>query len=224
VIVAADRLTSQAANAFLKTLEEPPAKSVLLLLTTEPQRMLETVLSRCLRLSFVGDTGGPREPERLAWLRTFCGVAAGGQQTLLGRYQLLGVLLTELARLKTLLTDQLTARSPLQRYDDLNPELRDRWETELAAAIEAEYRRQRGELLACVQWWLRDVWLLTHQLVGRSLTYPEVEANSRTVATNLSPEAAMENLGILERTQWLLASNVQEALALEVGLLKLKLQ
>jgi DNA polymerase-3 subunit delta' len=33
VIVAADRLNSQAANAFLKTLEEPPAQSVLILLS-----------------------------------------------------------------------------------------------------------------------------------------------------------------------------------------------
>src|SRR5580704_7479335 len=55
IIVAADRLNAQAANAFLKTLEEPPAKSVIILLTTEPQRLLETVVSRCLRLNFSGD-------------------------------------------------------------------------------------------------------------------------------------------------------------------------
>ena len=40
VIVAADRLNVHAANAFLKTLEEPPAKSVLILLSIEPQRLL----------------------------------------------------------------------------------------------------------------------------------------------------------------------------------------
>ena len=38
VLVAVDRLRTEAANAFLKTLEEPPAKSILILLTTEPQR------------------------------------------------------------------------------------------------------------------------------------------------------------------------------------------
>ena len=38
VIVAADRLNPQAANAFLKTLEEPPPETVLILLTTEPGR------------------------------------------------------------------------------------------------------------------------------------------------------------------------------------------
>ena len=52
VVVAADRLRVEGANAFLKTLEEPPADSVLVLLTTDPQRVLETIVSRCLRLSF----------------------------------------------------------------------------------------------------------------------------------------------------------------------------
>lgn len=223
VVVAADRMTAAAANAFLKTLEEPPVKSVLLLLTTEPQRILETVTSRCLRLSFAADTGGPRQPEQLAWLRGFAGVAGGREPTLLGRYRLLGSLLGELARLKVLIDEQLTARSPMQRYEDVDPDLRDRWETELAAAIESEYRRQRGELLACVQWWLRDVWLRAQRFSAWSLTYPEIEESTGVVAGRLSPRDAMENLGIIERTQWLLGSNVQEALAIEVGLLQLKL-
>ena len=136
---------------------------------------------------------------------------------------MLGSLLAELARLKARISEQLTARSPLQRYEDVDPELRDRWETELAAATEAEYRRQRGELLACLQWWLRDVWIQGEQIAGRSLAYPELETESGAVAGRVSPRDAMENLGVIERTQWLLGSNVQEALALEVGLLKLKL-
>jgi hypothetical protein len=43
------------------------------------------------------------------------------------------------------------------------------------------------------------------------------------VADRLSSEDAMDNLQQLETTQRLLFTNVQEALALEVGLLKLKL-
>src|ERR1051326_4479019 len=48
-IVGADRMNAQAANAFLKTLEEPPPGSILDRKSTEPQRILETILSRCLR-------------------------------------------------------------------------------------------------------------------------------------------------------------------------------
>src|SRR5215475_4467582 len=69
VIVAADRLRVEAANAFLKTLEEPPAKSILILLTTEPQRILETILSRCLRLNFGGDAPRPLGNVQKEWLK-----------------------------------------------------------------------------------------------------------------------------------------------------------
>src|SRR5665213_284430 len=56
IISGTDRLNAQAANAFLKTLEEPPPKSVLILLSTEASRILETILSRCLRLNFSAET------------------------------------------------------------------------------------------------------------------------------------------------------------------------
>ena len=58
--------------------------------------------------------------------------------------------------------ETLTARSPLQRYDEVEKgNLRDKWEDELAAAIEAEYRRQRADWLMLLQLWLRDVWFRT---------------------------------------------------------------
>ena len=50
VIVDADRLMAQASNAFLKTLEEPPSRSILLLLTAVPGALLETVQSRCIQI------------------------------------------------------------------------------------------------------------------------------------------------------------------------------
>ena len=45
-------LTPEAFNAFLKTLEEPPEYAVFILATTDPQRLLPTVLSRCQRYDF----------------------------------------------------------------------------------------------------------------------------------------------------------------------------
>ena len=50
VIIDADRMNESAANAFLKTLEEPPANCLLLLLTTAPDRLLTTILSRCINI------------------------------------------------------------------------------------------------------------------------------------------------------------------------------
>lgn len=45
-------LTASAFNALLKTLEEPPAHIVFILATTEPQKLPETILSRCQRFDF----------------------------------------------------------------------------------------------------------------------------------------------------------------------------
>jgi len=223
IVVAADRLNPQAANAFLKTLEEPPANSILILLSTEPQRILETILSRCLRLNFAGEAGRLRDPSLLAWLKELSEMATAEQRSLLVRYRLLSVLLNKLNTVKAAITEAITKRSPLERYEDAEPKLREKWEEELAAAIEAEYRRQRTDLLVGVQWWLRDIWLETLRLGHEMFTYPELAAMIQQVARRISPEQAMENLRLLEQTQRLLASNVQEALVLEVGLLKLKL-
>src|ERR1044071_7459925 len=114
VIVSADRLNTSAANSFLKTLEEPPPRSILVLLTTESERILETIVSRCLRLSFAGDGEMRLEPAELAWLAGFAEVAASEQKSLIGRYRLMDRLLKKLTELKTAIDERLTASSPLQ--------------------------------------------------------------------------------------------------------------
>ncbi len=52
IIDEAHMLTTQACNALLKTLEEPPANTVFILATTDPNKLPATILSRCIRLDF----------------------------------------------------------------------------------------------------------------------------------------------------------------------------
>ena len=127
-----------------------------------------------------------------------------------------------LGELKTEITKNLTGRSPLEIYEDAEPYLREKWEDELAAGIEAEYRRQRAEILTGLQWWLRDIWLAVLNVGTGMLSYPEMAAQAQAVARRISVEQAMENLQVMGQTHWLLGSNVQEALVLEVGLLQLR--
>lgn len=224
IISAADRMTVQAANAFLKTLEEPPPKSVLILLTTEPGRILETIISRCMRLNFGGEGTRKWDAALLGWLEGFSELAGAEQKSLLGRYRLMDVLARRLAEMKSRVEEEMAARSPLEKYADVevDAKLREQWEKELAAASEAEYRRQRSDLLLLVQWWLRDVWLLTLAGGREFLNFPDV-AGAEQVAGRLTSPKALENLQVVEQTQRLLYTNVQEALTLEVGLLKLNL-
>jgi DNA polymerase-3 subunit delta' len=227
IISDADRMTNPAsknaaANAFLKTLEEPPPGSVIILLSTEPSRILETILSRCLRLNFSAETVRALQPEQAIWLQQFSSAAAAEQKSLCGRYRLLDSLLQRLGAIKAQTEEHLSARSPLEKYGDAEKDLREKWETELTAAVEAEYRRRRGEVLLLLQWWLRDVWLHTLALGEALLHLPQI-AGADEIARRINPRQARENLLVMEQTQRLLHSNVQEALALEVGLLKLQL-
>jgi len=72
VIFDAERMclgSASAANAFLKTLEEPPAHTLILLTSGRPAMLLPTIISRCLRLDLGFediDAGVVHEPEWIA--------------------------------------------------------------------------------------------------------------------------------------------------------------
>jgi DNA polymerase-3 subunit delta' len=220
IITAADRLNVNAANAFLKTLEEPPRRSLLILLTTEPERILETIESRCLRLRLAGGENVRISPANLDWLRQFA-AAATGETGVLASYTLADRLVARLTELKETIETQLRARSPLETYPDAEPDQRERWEDELTASIAAEYRRQRTELLAAVQAWLHDVWVATVDGQSDVSFVPALAPATRRVAARLTPATAARNLAILDRLNRQLHTNAQEALVLEVGFLQL---
>lgn len=221
ILVGADRLNANAANAFLKTLEEPPSRSLLILLSTEPDRLLETILSRCLRLAFPTRRG--LAPAHLAWLQSFVPRFRDSASSILARYQLLDGLLKQLASLRASAESEIKARSPAHHHRDADASLQDQWEDEAKAATEAEYRRRRSQTLQALQWWLRDVWITAQDHPAALLAIPELAEETRHAAGRLSPSQALANLDLLERTQSLLHTNVQEALALEVAMLRLDL-
>lgn len=66
VIHPADRMTVAAANALLKTLEEPSGRAVLMLVTSRLSSLLATVRSRCQRLDFAV----PAREQALGWLQS----------------------------------------------------------------------------------------------------------------------------------------------------------
>ena len=74
VIRDADRLMPQAANAFLKTLEEPPPGSLLLLTSELPEALLETIRSRCISVVLHAGSRPPADSreERLTGIMEKC--------------------------------------------------------------------------------------------------------------------------------------------------------
>ena len=69
ILSPADSLNRFAANALLKTLEEPPAHTLLILVASEPSRLPVTILSRCQRIR----VRAPARAQSISWLRASCG-------------------------------------------------------------------------------------------------------------------------------------------------------
>lgn len=136
IVDAADEMNPSAANALLKTLEEPPDRATLLLIAHQPSRLLPTIRSRCrsLRLAPLGvqdmaaalDQAGaetPPHPERLAAL---AGGSVGAALRLmaldgLALYEEVIALLASLPRLDRpralALADRAAARGGAERFE-----------------------------------------------------------------------------------------------------------
>jgi DNA polymerase III subunit delta' len=71
ILSPADVLNRFAANALLKTLEEPPARTILILVATQPSRLPATILSRCQRVRIPA----PDRAESVSWLESTRGKA-----------------------------------------------------------------------------------------------------------------------------------------------------
>jgi DNA polymerase-3 subunit delta' len=71
IIYEADRMNMESSNAFLKTLEEPPARTTLLLLTTRPYALLPTIRSRVLNFRFPTTTTPLAIDGWAAWLEDY---------------------------------------------------------------------------------------------------------------------------------------------------------
>jgi DNA polymerase-3 subunit delta' len=147
VIVDANCMGEEASNAFLKTLEEPPAQTVILLHTAEPQRLLPTILSRCLRISFGPATGRIASPYRAKLLPLLLKFSPQGEEKIAGSYQLLADVNALLQEIRSELRQQIEAEANLDRYEELEPKVRERLEEQLAARIEGEYRAARDQVL-----------------------------------------------------------------------------
>jgi len=220
IITDAECLGEEASNAFLKTLEEPPAQTILILLTGEPQRLLPTILSRCLRIS-LGAVARTASPYRERVLPVLVAFAEAGDRSLAAVYRLHAALIGLLAALREETREAVETEVNLDRYTELEPKVRERLEKELDARITGEYRGAREQVFEELYNWFGDVLLCVEQAAVELLEHPgQMPALQRAAAT-LSWRQAAAQLDAIEEVREAVARNVNEALALEVGLLKL---
>jgi DNA polymerase-3 subunit delta' len=158
VVHAADRLQDQAQDAFLKTLEEPPPGTVILLLTEEAQQLRETILSRCLHIPFRPAAAGSGSQELRkqlnGWLAEF--TSSSDIPSIFRAYTLMGRLLGELRRVRE---EKEQAAEQLRDdpvYENMEPAQLERLEKQLAAQAQADYIHERTHLLKLMVDWYHD--------------------------------------------------------------------
>lgn len=208
IIEAAERMNPAAANAFLKTLEEPPGNALLILLTTNIGSVLPTILSRCQRLSFssipqetieayLTGKGIAAETARIAAslaggsLKTALEIAS--EETLPKRKHLL-------ERISALSADEITPLFGLAE--------------ELAGDKEKSL-----ELLDMLTIFWRDVMLLVSG--GTEVANKDLMPLLREEAARSTLEKVTERIDLVFRSRQALLRNVNPRLALEVLFMRL---
>jgi DNA polymerase III subunit delta' len=221
VVYEADRLMAQAANAFLKTLEEPPDHSLLILVTTLPEALLETIRSRCIEISLRATgakTLSAEEAELVGELFRIIEVDGFSVGTALRFSRIfLGILGKVRERIETEHSELLTKDQTAYKQTTDGRWLEER-EDRLSALTESRYVRERANLVLKMIESLGDALRTKHQ--SPYLDLVDYEGAAANLAGRLSSVELLKRLDALQSLMDSLSRNVQEALAIEVAFLK----
>lgn len=188
VILHADRMTDAAANAFLKTLEEPAGDAVLILLTDMVQNVRPTIVSRCQRVVL----GTERASLRSApWYNALLDLLRHGtpRDALQARCvaaAIKALLDQSAARIEELLSSDLSAGDP----DG----------SERNARISAGVHAERAQMLQVMLMWKRDV-LFAKVGAGRDKLFFAEEAD--TIFAQAAGASYCDVLREVQGVQWM---------------------
>lgn len=214
----AERMTVEAQNAFLRTLEEPPPRTLFILLSEHPEQLLETTLSRVIRIPLMAEQARRlSEPEKRL-VRLLSELAGRNADSLAAAMSLRKEFEDILDEVHERLSKQFEGafeeeKKHFKQTTDVDSAwLKDR-ESEAAAAVEAHYRQERDALMELLLAWMGDV--LRHQVGVDRLDLPEHAAATRALAERWETSVVSRRLKELRRLHGNLHTNVQEGLALE---------
>jgi DNA polymerase-3 subunit delta' len=212
VVRDADRLMPHAANAFLKTLEEPPDGSLLILTTQLPEAILETIRSRCISVvlhSSIPRPVGSREERLARKLTEFFGPGAKSDATAaFGLTRVFRDLIEEVREEAAQRTKEELAAEKAHFGKTTEGDWENREEA-LKASSEAEVLQERSLLLGVVA-----------DYFGGALRKLHFQTKGGSVETDES-RRLIRSLDAVEKLRSTLERGIQEGLALEAGFLEL---
>src|SRR5438477_11307912 len=216
----ADRMQTQAANAFLKTLEEPPQNSLLLLLSALPEALPETIVSRCLSLPLRSSSEAPLSPQEKELLRLLCTTAEEKPRGIERAYRVSQGMQALLNSIREQIRDEHAAA--LKREETRYRHTTDGgWLSEredyYKALTESVYRERRSRLIETLFLWWADVLRAKVGEAGRLLE--SCAKATEKLAAQLNIAEVLKRIRRLEEMRDHLNTTAQEALVLEVGCL-----
>lgn len=209
VVLHADRLNPDGANAFLKTLEEPPPRTLILLVSAAPQALLATIISRCQRVQL----GGADRPVQANWSEPLLDLLAaplgsGVVDRMARGRQLQALLDVERKRIEKEVESETD-----ESEEDVDADVLD-------ARIESQARQIRADMLQTMLLWYRDILLIAGGGDARLLHFPAREADVRCLVAGSSLDAAARGVRGLEALIRRLDRNIKpEGVAYEALLL-----
>jgi DNA polymerase-3 subunit delta' len=221
IIAEADRLQPQAANAFLKTLEEPPANSLLLLLSALPEALPDTILSRCIPIKLLAPQkkAAAHDDELIEVLRRLAREKIWNVQHAYGLAQnLLRLLAGVREEIKSENAEALKQEEARYRNSTDGAWLEER-EEYYKALTESSYVQRRAAFIETLFVWWTDVLRTKSEIKRRDL--PQSEKEIAAVAARFSAAEILRRIRRLEELRDNLSRNIQEALAIEVAFLKI---
>jgi len=221
IIAEADRLQPQAANAFLKTLEEPPGNSLLLLLSALPEALPDTIVSRCISIPLAANGQEIELPERselVELLRKAAREKNWGIQQAYRLNQGMQALLSGIKeKIKTENEEALEREEARYRNSTDGAWLEDR-EEYYKALTESLYIQRRAMLIEVLLEFWSDVLRACTNVGRRNL--PAAKKETAALAERFTAQEVLRRIQRLEELRDNLGRNIQEALAFEVAFLE----
>lgn len=213
IVDEAEKMNVQAQNALLKTIEEPPAYGVILLLTTNADALLPTILSRCIRL----DLKPVADDKIKDFLMKTCGVVdyqadicVDFSQGIVGR----AVTLASSAHFNEI---KDAALQLLKRVKDIDL-------SEMIGAVKqiSEYKLDINDFFDIMMIWYRDVLLYKATADVNGLVFKDEVYEIKKQANTSSYHGIGLILEGLEKAKMRLDANVNFELVIELLLLTIK--
>ncbi len=202
IIVPADVMNTAAANSLLKTLEEPPPKTILVLVTSQPMKLPATVRSRCQQLVFPL----PATEQAISWV---------GEQT--GQSTQQAGLLLSLASGAPLRAAQIATGGQIEAREKLFNDL-----LELAngqadpVQVATSWLKMGANFpLYCLYSWLADMIRLKMASRPPCLANPDLAEKLRVLAKRLNLSHLYEFLALARQAKGLLKTQANDQMLLE---------